>query len=240
MSSIEQRLAALEANSVAFAALQARNAALEAQLEALKTSSKTVKTKAEKVEKVKDDKKNTNPTGPSEWNVFVATIRNEMAAAKGIVEEDEATFKKACKEAGITYQGVLKEASRRKAEMEGKETPVPKVKKAAKAAPKTPSPTATPAPPPIKVPAPSAPSLKPHVPARVPSEADIIEATPDYDDEMRARMKTECEEDNGWVARLIDDMACWLDPSNGEVHSYDANHTLGTYDEETGVFTAAE
>lgn len=272
MSSIEQRLAALEAE---MSELKAENELLKMQTpldaitEGLKAatpaevaswleacaeasvSAKPSKAKA-KVEKTKEEKtkeeKTTNPTGPTEWNVFKKTVWREMAAAAGIVEEDEAKFKKACKEAGITYQASMKEASRRKAEMEGKE-PVTKVKKAAKAAPKTPSPTATPkaptpAPPPIKVPAPSAPApsapsptAKPHVPARVPSEADIIEATPDYDDGDRKRMKAESE-GYGWVTRLIDDIACWFDPSNGNVISYDGVNTLGTYDEETGVFTA--
>ena len=79
---------------------------------------------------VKEKKATTNETGPSEWNVFVNAVWHEMAASEGIVGEHDADFKKACKDAGITYQGALKEASRRKAELEGT---VPKVKVAKEA-----------------------------------------------------------------------------------------------------------
>lgn len=82
--------------------------------------------------KVKKEKKaTTNETGPSEWNVFVNAVWHEMAAAEGIVGEHDDAFKKACKAAGITYQGALKEASRRKAELEGvTKVKEPKVKEA--------------------------------------------------------------------------------------------------------------
>lgn len=76
-------------------------------------------------EEPKKVKKVTNAEGPKEWNVFVNTVWHEMAADQGIVGEHDAEFKKACKDAGITYQGVLKEAKRRKAELEGTQ---PKVK----------------------------------------------------------------------------------------------------------------
>jgi len=76
-------------------------------------------------EEPKKVKKVTNAEGPKEWNVFVNTVWHEMAADQGIVGEHDADFKKACKDVGITYQGVLKEAKRRKAELEGTQ---PKVK----------------------------------------------------------------------------------------------------------------
>jgi len=76
-------------------------------------------------EQPKKVKKVTNAEGPKEWNVFVNTVWHEMAADQGIVGEHDAEFKKACKDVGITYQGVLKEAKRRKAELEGTQ---PKVK----------------------------------------------------------------------------------------------------------------
>lgn len=83
----------------------------------------------EKPKKVKK-KATTNETGPAEWNVFVNTVWHEMAADQGIVGEHDAEFKKTCKDAGITYQSAMKEASRRKAELEGKQ---PKVKVAKEA-----------------------------------------------------------------------------------------------------------
>ena len=84
----------------------------------------------------KEKGKVTNETGPAEWNVFVKHVRQTMAASAGIIMDGdgkvaEKEFSDACKEAGITYQAVLKEASRQKAVLEGKEpkeAKVPKVK----------------------------------------------------------------------------------------------------------------
>jgi hypothetical protein len=276
MSSIEMRFAAMEAK---IAELEAQNELLkmqpfEAITEGLKTASpaevepfiralaarqasgKTPASKA-KASKEEKEKKTTNPTGPNEWNVFVASVRNEMAAVKGIVEEDKAKFMKACKEAGITYQGVLKEASRRKAEMEGKE-PVPKAPKAkpvkaalvkaatpVKAAPVK---AATP----VKV-KPVEAEVETDVetdseteePAEapksvcVPSEEDILAATPDYDDAFRAKMKVEAK-GNGWEARMFGGKACWLHAAEGDVYGYDGENIIGVYNAENDEFEAAE
>lgn len=81
----------------------------------------------------------TNASGPKEWNVFVQSTWQSMAAEKGILYEDfegeskDKDFKEATKKEGITYQSAMKEASRRKALAEGKDA-VPKAPKAAKAA----------------------------------------------------------------------------------------------------------
>ena len=83
----------------------------------------------------KKTKTASNPRGPSEWNVFVNATWVEMAAAKGVFQEegqDDKAFKKAAAAVGVTYQGALKEASARKAALEGAE-PKKKVKKAEKA-----------------------------------------------------------------------------------------------------------
>lgn len=83
----------------------------------------------------KKTKTASNPRGPSEWNVFVNATWVEMAAAKGVFQEegqDDKAFKKAAAAVGVTYQGALKEASARKSALEGAE-PKKKVKKAEKA-----------------------------------------------------------------------------------------------------------
>ena len=83
----------------------------------------------------KKTKTASNPRGPSEWNVFVNATWVQMAAAKGIFQEegqDDKAFKKAAAAVGVTYQGALKEASARKSALEGAE-PKKKVKKAEKA-----------------------------------------------------------------------------------------------------------
>ena len=82
----------------------------------------------------KKTKAASNPRGPSEWNVFVNATWVEMAAAKGVLQEegqDDKAFKKAAAAVGVTYQSALKEASARKTALEGGEPK--KVKKAEKA-----------------------------------------------------------------------------------------------------------
>ena len=261
MSSIEMRLAALEAQ---VAELKTENellkmlTPLEAVTEGLKMASPeevaafskaleacAPKTSAPKPHKTpKEEKKNTNPTGPAEFNAFVQAIWHEMAAVEGVVGEHDEAFKKASKEVGVTFQKARAEASRRKAEMEGREAPVPKTPKAA--APKTPvaakpvapkTPTAKAAPP--KTPAaPAAPKKAAKAELTAPSAEQILAATADYDDEMRSKMKDECES-YGWEARIFEKKACWLDPSNGDVYSYDGINNVGVYDSESGEFCAA-
>ncbi len=278
MSSIEMRFAAMEAQ---IAELEAQNELrkmqpLEAITEGLKTASPAEveafiralaacqasgkapasKAKASKEEK---EKKTTNPTGPNEWNVFKKAVWREMAAAAGIVEEDDAKFKKACSEAplaaGVSYQAAMKAASRRKAEMEGKEP----VSKAPKAKPVKATPVKA-APVKAATPVKAAPvKVKPveavetdaetedeaEEPAEapkavcVPSEEDILAATPDYDDAFRAKIKAEAK-GNGWEARMFDGKACWLHPSEGDVYGYDGENIIGVYNAENDEFEAAE
>ena len=206
------------------------------------------KANASKAKTPKDEKKNTNPTGPAEFNAFIQAIWHEMAAVEGVVGEHNDAFKKASKEVGVTFQKARAEASRRKAEMEGKPAPVPKAAapKAAKpAAPKAPV-KAAPKPAAPKAPVKAAPKPAAPEPAApkaaaltVPTDAQIVEATTDYDDAMRTKMKAECE-GYGWQACVFAEKACWLDPSTGDVFSYDSIATIGVYDAETGEFCETE
>lgn len=268
MSSIEMRLAALEAQVVELktenellkmltpleAITEGLKAATPAEVEGFslalaaceavagKMPASKAKAKA-KLTKEEKEKKNTNPTGPAEFNAFIQAIWHEMAAVEGVVGEHDDAFKKASKEKGVTFQKARAEASRRKAEMEGKPAPVPKAA-APKAAPKPTAPKA-----PVKAaaaaPKPAAPAPKPAAPApkaaelTAPTDAQIVEATADYDDAMRAKMKAECE-GYGWQACVFAEKACWLDPSTGDVFSYDSIATIGIYDAETGEFCATE
>ena len=258
MSSIEMRLAALEAQVVE---LKTENellkmlTPLEAITEGLKAATleevnawkaaceevsakmptaskaKSSKTKLTKEEK---EKKTTNPTGPAEFNAFIQAVWHEMAADAGVVGEHDDDFKKASKEVGVTFQKARAEASRRKAEMEGKPAPVPAAeRKAQKVSAPAPAPKAAKTP----VKAAPEPEAAPASP-QVPSEEDIIAATAEYDDVMRANMKTECE-GYGWQARMFEEKACWLDPTTGDCYSYDGITNVGVYDAETNEFCAA-
>ena len=72
----------------------------------------------------------------------------------------------------------------------------------------------------------------------VPTEAQVKAATLEYDDEMRNGIRVE-NEGYGWEAVVAGGQAGWLDPSSGEVHSYDGSMVLGAWDAATGVFTSA-
>lgn len=172
----------------------------------------------EKPKKVKKEKKaTTNETGPSEWNVFVNAVWHEMAAEVGIVGEHDETFKKACKEAGITYQGALKEASQRKAKLEGT-APKVKVAKEAKegksdlAVLKAKVAAANAA----KVAAPAAPQVPaPKVAPKVPTELErnLIAAA-----------------EQGWVVVEHEGMTFFHDPNGDLAFSYpDGNDQIGMY-----------
>jgi hypothetical protein len=264
MSSIEMRLAALEAQVVELktenellkmltpleAITEGLKAATPAEVEGWMAACEAVsgKMKAPKAKLTKEEKekKNTNPTGPAEFNVLIQAVWHEMAADAGVVGEHDDAFKKASKEVGVTFQKARAEASRRKAEMEGKPAPVPKAPKAAaaKATPKAaaakPAPVAAPkaaAPKPAPKPAPVA-APKAAAATAEPSAEAIAAATADYDDEMRAKMKAECE-GYGWQARMFDEKACWLDPTTGDCYSYDGIANVGVYDAESGEFCAA-
>jgi hypothetical protein len=252
MSSIEMRLAALE---TMVAELKTENellkmlTPLEAITEGLKAatpeevaswmaaceaaSGKKKKAKAPKEEK------NTNPTGPAEFNILIQAVWHEMAADAGVVGEHDDAFKKASKEVGVTFQKARAEASRRKAEMEGKPAPVPKTPKAASpkaASPKTPVAPKAASPKTPSVPKKAAPAPAP-APKAKPTTEQILAATAEYDDEMRKRMKVESE-GYGWECRIFEGKACWLNPSDGDVFSYDGNETVGIYDAEADEFCA--
>ena len=163
-----------------------------------------------------------------------------MAAFAGVVGEHDDEFKKASKEVGVTFQEARAEASRRKAEMEGKPAPVPKAPKAAAkvAAPTPAAKVAAPKPAAAKPVAPKVAAPKPVAPTpahAVPSEEDIIAATPDLNDALRMKVKADCE-GLGWKARLFDGKACWLDATSGDVYDYAGENTIGVYDAEGDEF----
>jgi hypothetical protein len=262
MSSIEMRLAALEAQVVELktenellkmltpleAITEGLKAATPAEVEGWMAACEAVsgkmpasKTSKPKLTKEEKEKKNTNPTGPAEFNAFIQAIWHEMAAVEGVVGEHNDAFKKASKEVGVTFQKARAEASRRKAEMEGKPAPVPKAAAPKAAAKPAAAKAAAPKPAAPKAPVKAAP--KPAAPKAaaltVPTDAQIVEATADYDDAMRAKMKVECE-GYGWQACVFAEKACWLDPSTGDVFSYDSIATIGVYDAETGEFCETE
>ena len=214
-------------------------AACEAVSGEMKKLPKT-KVKAPKAKAPKDDKKNTNPTGPAEFNAFIQAVWHEMAAVEGVVGEHDDAFKKASKEVGVTFQKARAEASRRKAEMEGKAAPVPKAPKAAapKAAPvAAPKPAAPKAAVPVAAPKAAEPVAAAPKPAAhaVPSEEDIIAATPDLNHALRMKVKADCE-GLGWEARLFDGKACWLESTSGDVYDYAGENIIGAYDAEDGEF----
>ena len=228
------------------AALEARMAAVESENEMLKASLEVSEASAKKAKKAvltpeEKAKKTTNPEGPAAWNAFVVATWREMAAEKGVVCDDYEAFKKAAGAVGITGTVARSEAARRKRLMEGKEPIPPKAPKE----PKAPTPAASaPASPQAESPAASAPpspkAAAAAAPKRlpVPSEAQVKAATLEYDDEMRNGIREE-NEGYGWEAVVAGGQAGWLDPSSGEVHSYDGSMVLGAWDAATGVFTSA-
>ena len=196
------------------------------------SKAKSSKTKLTKEEK---EKKTTNPTGPAEFNAFIQAIWHEMAAVEGVVGDHDDAFKKASKEVGVTFQKARAEASRRKAEMEGKAAPVPKTPKVKAVS----SPVPAPAPKPAKVEAKAAPAPKAAPAAsKVPSAEDILAATPDLNEVLRSKVKAECE-GYGWEARLFEGKACWLDANNGDVYEYAGENIIGVYDAENNEFCLA-
>jgi hypothetical protein len=260
VSSMTARIAALEAG---MAELRAENELLKMQmpLEALTAGLKAASPeeiaafkkaaeglgeapakKGKKAAKTAEEKakKTTNPEGPAAWNAFINATWHEMAAEKGVVGEHDDAFKKAAGAIGITFAVARAEASRRKAELEGKEPKAPKEPKAKKAASPKPAASAE------ASPAPSAPaSPKPEASAApapkslpAPTEAQVKAATLEYDDEMREAIREE-NEGYGWEAVVASGQAGWLDPSTGTVHSYDASIILGAWDAAKGVFTVA-
>ena len=98
-------------------------------------------------------KRTSNSEGPTEWNVFKTKTWHEMAAQGGVIYEDfmknvdqddekavekaKKLFGKAAAGVGAGYQAAMKEASRRKDEMEGRNHDEEVAKKAAKKSPKS-------------------------------------------------------------------------------------------------------
>ena len=117
------------------------------EMAGLKAAMESAKTKVKK-----EKRTTTNVEGPAAWNLFVKETQKTMAAAAGVDASsmDEAAFKKAAsvKDSGFGWQVALKEASRRKAVLEGRNPDEPKPK-TVKAAAKTAAPVA-PAPAPAK------------------------------------------------------------------------------------------
>jgi hypothetical protein len=63
----------------------------------------------------KTKRKTTNAEGPREWNIFIQATWESMLTAKGVrVPSDPAGFKKAAKEAGVSYHAAMTEAGIRK------------------------------------------------------------------------------------------------------------------------------
>jgi hypothetical protein len=191
---------------------------------------KEKKVKAKKAQKDASEpteKKNTNPTGPAEFNILIKATWHEMAAQLGVVsDEHDDAFKKAATAAGVSFAKARAEASKRKAALEGREVAEEKHKEKkektkVKAAP-APEPEAA-APPALKK----------------PTAAEIEKVTPEYDDAFRARMKADSEKD-GLVECVLGGVACWLNMESGEVTSYDGVNLIGAYVVETGEFCAVE
>ena len=247
MSSIETRIAALEAQVVE---LKKENQLLKtmtplaAVTEGLKTASSSevdawmsacemLTTKFSELVVLPEEKKKgvaKNPSGPVKWNAFIHETQRDMASALGVdvSKMDAAAMKKAAKVkgCGFSWQEAREQASR------NWDAPKkPASKKALAAAPSSP-PAAEP----------SSQPAKPVVSASktsIPSEADIIAATPDATPEMREVMKSEALSYK-WTARLFNGVACWLEEPSGDVFSYDFKETLGSYDAKTETFNASE
>lgn len=186
--------------------------------------------------KVKVKKATTNETGPTEWNVFLNAVWRTMAAANGIVCEDADEFKKAVKavgpDSGFTYQDAMKEASRQKALLEGKE---PKVKVAKEAKVKEPKVTE----PKVKVKATDA-EVKAKVAAAVAAKAAPVtvaakvvpvtaKAAPvAVSSELDLQLAAAAEQ--GWLVVKHKGQTFFHDPNGDLAFSYpDRNDQIGTY-----------
>jgi hypothetical protein len=250
MSSIETRIAALEAQVVE---LKKENQLLKTMTplasvtEGLKTASSSevdawmsacemLTTKFSELVVTPEEKKKgiaKNPSGPVKWNAFIHETQRAMASALGVdvSKMDAAAMKKAAKVkgCGFSWQEAREQASR------NWDAPKKPASKKALAAAAPSSPAAAPS-------SPAAASASPVVSGSntsIPSEADIIAATPDATPEMREVMKSEALSYK-WTARLFNGVACWLEEPSGDVFSYDFKETLGSYDAKTETFKASE
>jgi hypothetical protein len=116
------------------------------EMAGLKAAMESAKTKVKK-----EKRATTNVEGPAAWNLFVKETQKTMAATAGVDASsmEEAAFKKAAsaKDSGFGWQAALKEASRRKAVLEGRNPDEPKPAK--KTAAKTAAPVAASSPAPV-------------------------------------------------------------------------------------------
>ena len=206
----------------------ARLAALEAEVTELRAITESYKAKDKKVKKA-----TTNETGPTEWNVFLNTVWREMAADHGIVCEDPAEFKKEVashgKDSGFSYQEAMKEASRRKAALEGT---VPKVKVAKVKVAKDSEPTSSLAELKARVAAAKAAKAAAPVPApkaATPKVATPKVATPKVPTELELQLTAAAE--MGWSIVEHEGMTFFHDPNGDLAFSYpDGNDQIGTYE----------
>ena len=208
---------------------------------------KDVKPKVAKVKKA-----TTNETGPSEWNAFKNAVWREMAADHGIVCEDADEFKKAVKAAGpdsgFSYQDAMKEASRRKAQMEGKD---PKVKVAkepkekaktdlAELKAKVAAATAAKVAPAAAPPSPKAAAAAPKVAkvAKVAAAVPKVAAAAPVPTELELQLAAAAE--MGWVVVKHEGETFFHDPNGDLAFSYpDGDVQIGTYTAAT-AFADAE
>jgi len=214
--------------------LMARLEACEAEISTLRCAKQDAKQdakqKAKKSSKEpsspKEEKKTSTSCGPTEWNLFVKTTMREMAAAKGVlydsffaggdVDGGDAAFKAAAKEAGVNWQCALKEAARRKNEMEGRdheeEQAKKEAKKAAAAAKKEPK---------------EPKEAKPKKEKKVKAAAPEAEASPetDFEKELAA---------SNMVFKTIAEVRYIFDKDSSEVYE-----TTGTtFGDRVGIFDA--
>lgn len=141
-------------------------ARLEAKVDVLSVEVSS-KTKAKK-----EKRATTNVEGPAAWNLFVKETQKTLASAAGVdvSSMDEAAFKKAAaaKDSGFGWQVALKEASRRKAVLEGRDPDAPKPAKKTAAA-------GAPA-------APAAPKAAPKSKAKDAAAAALAKAAADFEE----------------------------------------------------------
>lgn len=190
---------------------------------------------AKKEPKVK--KAATNATGPTEWNVFIQATWRSMAADAGVLYEDfegetkDKDFKEAAKKVGVTYQGVMKEASRRKAEAEGRDPEAPKAKK-----PKAPKDDSLAA---LTAKAAAITAAKKAAKAAaaavpVAAEAEAATATAEAEDDM-AQFHADAKE-CGYVQIQHKGVLHYQCPEDGEVYDFPDLNPVGKYKD--GAFEA--
>ncbi len=182
--------------------------------------------KPKKVKKVKSNRKVTNPTGPTEWNLFVQNVWIDMAEAAGVsfmsimegVDENDLNavtaadkkFKAAAAEKGVTYQAVLTEASRRKDEEAGVDHAAKMAEKLARKQKKV---SGTVAPPSKKV-----------------------TVVTDEEAELLRSMK-----EAGFTVKVVGGQRVWIEEATKDVFVYgegaDLGDLLGVYDPDTDSIT---